>query len=71
MTRVCSHDGPLSAVSRMAQPQQRMRKLGDGTPIFKNHRASLRRLDTRTYEGSNNVLMRYAVPDDGFKPVQR
>ena len=55
----------------MAQPQQRMRKLGDGTPIFKNHRASLRRLDTRTYEGSNNVLMRYAVPDGGFKPVQR
>jgi dihydrofolate reductase len=34
--------------------------LGDGTPAF-SAPATLRRLDTRTWDGSDNVLIRYAV----------
>jgi dihydrofolate reductase len=35
--------------------------LGGGTPIFEDHSTSLRRLDTRTFDGSDNVLLRYEV----------
>jgi dihydrofolate reductase len=45
--------------------------LGDGTPLFQNHTAPLRRLETRVPDGSNNVLVCYAVPDGGFGSVQR
>jgi dihydrofolate reductase len=39
--------------------------LGEGTPIFKDHTASIRLLETRSFDGSNNVLLRYEVLKDG------
>lgn len=36
--------------------------VGSGTPVFDGHPAvSLRRIDTRTWDGSGNVLVRYEV----------
>jgi len=34
--------------------------LGSGTPTFGEYEATLRLLDTRTFDGSENVLVRYA-----------
>jgi dihydrofolate reductase len=38
--------------------------VGDGTPLFEYRPASLRFLDSRTFDGSDNVLVRYRVPSD-------
>jgi hypothetical protein len=40
--------------------------LGGGTPAFEGKAsARLRLLGTKTYEGSNNVVLRYAVEKEG------
>ena len=44
--------------------------LGGGTPLF-GMPARLSLLESRRFEGSDNVLLRYAVPGRGGEPVTR